>query len=271
MGKLLFIVLLSLLLSAESFTQKKTKQKAGASSNLMGKMVTFKSGNTELHGYLSMPKKEGVVPGVILIHEWWGLNDWVKKNADQFAQKGYAALAVDLYRGKVTDNPDEAHEYSRALDQQQGVQDIIAAYNYLVKVNNVDSSNMGVIGWCMGGTYSLQSAINIPKVKASVVAYGGLSKDPETLGKINGSVLGIFGEEDKGIPPESVKEFEKVMKELDKDIRIYEYPKAGHAFMNEINKKAYNKPAADDAWKQIWTFFDENLKGGDKKGSDSKE
>lgn len=271
MLRTLILVLISILLTASGVSQNKQKQKAGVMSKNNGKMVTFLSGNDSIHAYLSMPKKDGPVPGVILIHEWWGLNDWMKKNADEFAQKGYAAIAVDLYRGKSTNNPDEAHEYSRALDQQQGVRDIIAAYKYFINVSNVDSSNIGAIGWCMGGTYSLQTAIYVPDLKAAVVAYGGLTKDPELLGKINARVLGIFGEEDKGIPPESVKEFEKVMKDQKKDIKIFEYPKSGHAFMNETNKKGYNKQAAGDAWKQIWSFFDKNLKSDNKDNKDKKE
>lgn len=257
-NKLAFFALFLLLVST-GLAQK--KQKAGLKSRNMGSMVTYLSQNDSVNAYLVMPDGEGPFPTVILVHEWWGLNDWVKNNADQFAKKGYAALAIDLYRGNVTDKPDEAHEYSRALDQEQGVRDVIAAYNYIKTVKGVDSARIGSIGWCMGGTYSLQAAIYIPDLKAAVVCYGGLSKDPEILSKINAPVLGIFGEEDKGIPPQSVKEFENIMKEHGKQITIYDYPKVGHAFMNENNKAGYNKKTTTDAWKQIWSFFDKNLKG----------
>lgn len=256
--KLAFFALLLLVVST-GVAQK--KQKAGVKSKNMGSMVTYLSQNDSINSYLAIPDGEGPFPTVILVHEWWGLNDWVKNNADMFAKKGYIALAVDLYRGKVAENPDEAHEYSRALDQEQGVKDLIASYNYIKTVKGVDSSRIGCIGWCMGGTYSLQSAIHIPELKAAVVCYGGLTKDPGLLKQINAPVLGIFGEDDKGIPPQSVKEFEAVMKDQGKQITVFDYPNSGHAFMNENNKGGFNKKSTTDAWKQIWSFFDQNLKG----------
>jgi carboxymethylenebutenolidase len=211
-------------------------------------------------GYLSLPKGEGKHPALILVHEWWGLTQWMKDNADMFAKKGYVALCVDLYRGKVTDKPEEAMKLSQSLNQDKAVKDVVSAFNYLKTLSNVDISKIGCIGWCMGGAFSLQGAINIPELKATVVCYGRLTTDSTLVSKIQSPVLGIFGEDDKVILPESVKQFEKALKTQGKQIKVFEYPNSGHAFMNQTNKTGYNKNTTKDAWKEIYAFFDGKLK-----------
>jgi carboxymethylenebutenolidase len=210
--------------------------------------------------YLSLPKGEGKHPALILVHEWWGLTQWMKDNADMFAKKGYVALCVDLYKGKVTDKPDEAMKLSQSLNQDMAVKDVVSAFNYLKTLSNVDVSKIGCIGWCMGGAFSLQGAINIPELKATVVCYGRLTTDSTLVSKIQSPVLGIFGEEDKVIPFDAVKKFEQALKTQSKHIKVFEYPKSGHAFMNQTNKTGYNKNTTKDAWKEIYAFFDGNLK-----------
>jgi carboxymethylenebutenolidase len=265
--KKVFLILFSILLAVSAFPQKKHKQRAGAKSKqvLSGTMVSYMSSKDSVQGYMSKPEGEGPFPALILVHEWWGLDDWVKANADKFAKMGYLALCVDLYRGKVTDDPKVAQELSRTLDQQQGVRDVIAAYNYLKSVKDVDTARIGSIGWCMGGTYSLQSAIYIPDLKGAVVCYGGLTTDPDLLGKIQSPVLGIFGRDDKVIPPDKVQAFETAMNNLHKDIKVIEYPGVGHAFLNQNTvKKQYSKKTAEEAWNEIYAFLDKNVKTGNR-------
>ncbi len=211
-------------------------------------------------GYLSLPKGDGEHPALILVHEWWGVTQWMKDNADMFAKKGYVALCVDLYRGKVTDKPDEAMKLSQSLNQDQAVKDVISSFNYLKTLPQVDDKRIGCIGWCMGGGFSLQGAINIPNLKATVVCYGRLTTDSMLISKIQSPVLGIFGEEDKVIPPDAVKQFEQALKAQGKHIKVFEYPKSGHAFMNQTNKTGYNSGTTQEAWKEIYAFLNRKLK-----------
>ncbi|HSE83726.1 MAG TPA: dienelactone hydrolase family protein, partial [Thermodesulfobacteriota bacterium] len=119
---------------------------------------------------------------------------------------------------------------------------------------------IGSIGWCMGGGYSLSLAINSPELAGAVIYYGRLVTDKDQLKKINAPIIGFFGEEDRGIPVSSVREFEKTMKELGKDVSVYIYPEAGHAFANEERASSYNASAAKDAWEKTLAFFEKHLK-----------
>jgi carboxymethylenebutenolidase len=224
------------------------------------KEVSYMSNQDTVLGYLSLPKGEGEHPAVILVHEWWGLTQWMKDNADAFAKKGYVALCVDLYRVKVTDKPDEAMKLSQSLNQEITLQDMNAAFNYLKTLSQVDANRIGAIGWCMGGAYSLQAAINISRLKAAVVCYGRLTTDSAQISRIQSPVLGIFGEDDKVITPENVKQFEQALKTQGKSVKVFIYPKSGHAFMNQNNKTGYNKSATKEAWKEIYAFIDRKLK-----------
>ena len=224
------------------------------------KEVSYMSDQDSVLGYLSLPKGDGEHPALILVHEWWGVTQWMKDNADMFAKKGYVALCVDLYRGKVTNKPDEAMKLSQSLNQDRANQDVASAFNYLKTLPQVDDKRIGCIGWCMGGGFSLQGAINIPELKATVVCYGRLITDSTLVSKIQSPVLGIFGEDDKVIPPDAVKQFEQALKVQGKHIKVFEYPKSGHAFMNQTNKTGYNKETAKEAWKEIYAFLDGKLK-----------
>ncbi|HUN61277.1 MAG TPA: dienelactone hydrolase family protein [Candidatus Sulfotelmatobacter sp.] len=222
--------------------------------------VGYKSGNETVNGYLALPEGSGKHPAIVVIHEWWGLNDWVKEQTQHFAEQGYAALAVDLYRGQVGTTPDEAHILMRGLPDDRGLRDLEAAFSYLASRPDVEANKIGAIGWCMGGGWSIKLAENEPKLAAFVVNYGALPTDPATIAKIKAPMLGNFGALDKGIPPESVHAFETAMKADGKnpDIKIYEG--AGHAFQNPNNKDGYRKEATEDADKRIDAFFQKELK-----------
>src|SRR3954464_9206031 len=122
------------------------------------KQVTYSSGNDKVHGMLYTPSGKGPFPAIIVIHEWWGLNDWVKEQASKLAEQGYVALAVDLYRGKVADNPELAHELMRGVPEDRSARDLRSAFDYLAAQSNVKKDRIGSIGWCMGGGYSLKTA-----------------------------------------------------------------------------------------------------------------
>jgi carboxymethylenebutenolidase len=222
-----------------------------------GQAVTF----GEASGYLAAstdPTKKK--PGIIVIQEWWGMDDWVEQQTDRFAAQGYVALAVDLYRGKSTKSMEEAHELSRGLPEDRALADLKAGVDFLSARPDVDPNSIGVIGWCMGGGYALKLATQEPRLKATVVNYGSLITDHSTIAKIHSQVLGNFGGADRGIPAADVKKFGGTLTAAGKlgDIKIYEG--AGHAFMNPNNTQGYDAAAAQDAWKRIDGFFDRTLR-----------
>jgi carboxymethylenebutenolidase len=225
-----------------------------------GKQVSYKSGDETVQGMIYTPQGKGPFPAVIVIHEWWGLDDWVKEQASKLADAGYAALAIDLYRGKSTANPEEAHELMRGVPEDRAKRDLRAAFDYLKAQKYVKPDRIGSLGWCMGGGYSLDVALEEPTLAADVIHYGHLATEPENLKKINAPVLGIFGGQDKGIPPEDVRKFQEAMKQQGKQIEIKIYPDAGHAFENPVNKDRYRPEDAADAWKRTLAFLDSHLK-----------
>ncbi len=224
------------------------------------KTVSYKSGDDTVQGLLYAPAGKGPFPALIVVHEWWGLNDWVKDQASKLADQGYVALAVDLYRGKVAENPDMAHELSRGLAQDRAKRDLHAAFEFLAAQPSVKKDRIGAIGWCMGGGYSLDVALQEPTLAADVINYGRLATDPEALKKINAPILGNFGAQDHGIPPEDVHKFEQALKQLGKTVDVKIYDDAGHAFENSNNKSGYREADAADAWQRTVNFLAGTLK-----------
>jgi carboxymethylenebutenolidase len=223
-------------------------------------MVTFQSGPENVTAFLASTGEPGRQRAVIAIHEWWGLNDWVKEQATHLAANGYIVLAVDLYDGKVTDNPSEARKLKRDLRKDRAIRDLKAAFDYLAGRPDVDPKHICSMGWSMGGGLALQLAIHEPRLAACVVNYGSLPTEPVEIKKVNAQVLGIFGSLDRGIPPDKVRAFEKVMNAVQKPVDIKIYDGAGHAFENPTNKNGYRPEAAADAWIRTLTFLDQAKK-----------
>jgi carboxymethylenebutenolidase len=212
-----------------------------------------------VQGVLYAPEGKGPFPGILVIHEWWGLNDWVKEQASKLSDQGYVTLAIDLYRGKVATAPDEAHELMRGLPEDRAARDLHAAFEFLKSQPNVKADRIASIGWCMGGGYSLDVALQEPTLTADVINYGHLASDSASLKKINAAILGLFGGQDRGIPPEDVKKFEQSLKQQGKKVEVVIYPNAGHAFENPNNKDGYRADDAADAWKRTVKFLAETI------------
>lgn len=225
-----------------------------------GKSVSYKSGDETVQGMLYAPEGKGPFPALVVIHEWWGLNDWVKEQASKLADQGYVTLAVDLYRGKVATTPDEAHEIMRGVPEDRAARDLHAAVEFLRSQPNVKKDRIGSIGWCMGGGYSLDVALQEPTLTVAVINYGHLAADSASLKKINASILGIFGGQDRGIPVDDVKKFEQALKQQGNRVEVVIYPDAGHGFENPNNKTGYRADDAADAWKHTTTFLASTLK-----------
>jgi carboxymethylenebutenolidase len=221
--------------------------------------VTFPSGDANGQGLLYLPQGSGPHPALIVIHEWWGMTDWIKQEAEHYASEGYVTLAVDLYRGKVATDADMAHELMRGLPQDQGVRDLTSAVTYLSQRKDVDKSRIGAVGWCMGGGYAIQLAVAEPSLKAVAVNYGALPTDKTALANIHADVIGNFGGLDRVITPDSVHAFETAMQALGKPVDAKIYADAGHAFENPTNATGYKPADATDALTRVDQFFTKTL------------
>jgi carboxymethylenebutenolidase len=259
----LFMIIISSFVVYVSDTS--AKEFAGDSNQKQGdndidtSTVSYVSGTETVSAHFAVPKGDGKFPALIVIHEWWGLTPWMKSNADDFARKGYAALAIDLYHGKSTSDPKEAMQLVKNFSKDGAVVDLKAAYDYLSNLNNVDNQKIGSIGWCFGGGFSFQTALNIPTLKACIINYGTVSSDENLLKNIHCPVLCIHGDEDKAIPPDSIKAFDKAAKNAGLSVDVEFFPGMGHAFMNPGNP-SYKKETVDSAWEDIYAFLDKNLK-----------
>ncbi len=222
---------------------------------LKAQMVTFPSKDEKTSGFLALPNGASRHWAIIAVHEWWGLNDWVKEQARNLAAEGYIVLAVDLYRGTFTTKRSQARKLKRSLPEDRAIRDMKAAFNYLAARSDVDPNRIGSIGWSMGGRLALQLAIHEPRLAACVVNYGALPTDPVDIQKINAQVLGNFGARDCMVPSTEIRTFEKIMKTLNKSVDIKIYAGDGHAFANPDNKRGDRPAAAADAWLCTLTFY----------------
>jgi carboxymethylenebutenolidase len=224
--------------------------------------ITFKSGSADQgSGFLVTPEGKGPFPAVVVIQEWWGLNDWVKDQARGLAKDGYVALAVDLYRGKVAADQDTAHQYMMGLPDERATADLAGAFATLAARPDVNKKKIGVIGWCMGGKWSLRLATTEPTLAAAVAYYGAPPTKAEDIAKIKAPVLGNYGGDDKGPSPDQAKAFEAAMKAAGKSIDLKIYPGAPHAFANANNPwGGYREAAAKDAQARTTAFFAAHLK-----------
>jgi len=208
-------------------------------------------------GYLAKPAIDGQFPAIIMIHEWWGLNENIKDMAEKLASHGYVVFAVDLYGGEVATTSDEARQLVGSFDKEQGIENMNLATSYLQE--QYMPEKIGSIGWCFGGGQSLNLALSNEDIDATVIYYGQLVTEKETLSAINWPVLGIFAELDQGITPEMVNEFEDALNDLEITNEIHIYPDVNHAFANPSGDR-YAPEASMDAWQKTIEFLEMNLK-----------
>lgn len=214
-----------------------------------------------LSGYLAYPETaHGGLPGVLMFHEWWGLNDNIRAMADKLAGQGYLVLALDMYGGAVADTPERARELmSAAMADKAAVNDNIRqAWKFMTE--KAGALSVASLGWCFGGTLAFNAALLYPdELDAAVIYYGHVaSASPEQLAMLQMPILGFFGAEDGGIPVEGVRRFDQALAELGKDAEIVIYENAGHAFANPTGESFRPEPAAD-AWERTLTFLDRTL------------
>ena len=218
-------------------------------------------------GYVARPKGAGPFPGVVVIHEWWGLNAQIRGVADRLAREGYLAVVPDLYHGKSASEPEKAHELMRGLDEEAAVADLAKAADWLVAEAKAGSGAaaakkppaIGSVGFCMGGRLSLLFGMADRRDRAVAVFYGRPETSRELLGKLAGPVLAFFGAEDEGLGPDKAKAFDAALAEAKVKHEVNVVAGAGHAFMNET-RESYRETQAKDAWAKLLALFAKELR-----------
>ncbi|MBT8107518.1 MAG: dienelactone hydrolase family protein [Gammaproteobacteria bacterium] len=220
-------------------------------------------GDELVYGYFAAPSDVfEPLPAVIVIHEWWGLNDNVRAMADRLAGEGYMVLAVDLYGGKTAESPEHARQLMLQVveDPSLAEENLRSAYAFL---ETAGAPRIGSLGWCFGGGWSLNTAQLFPEVlDAAVIYYGQVTADEDRLAPLDVPILGLFGGEDTGIKVESVDAFRVALERLGKEHEVHIYPGVGHAFANPTGRN-YNAEAASDAWEKTLEFLARHLGEGD--------
>jgi carboxymethylenebutenolidase len=206
-------------------------------------------------GFFVRPADDGEYPGVVMVHEWWGLNDSIRNEARELAKEGYMVLAVDLYKGEVATTPDRSQELVRRVVKEEAVDNMRSAVAYL---RDKGALKIASLGWCFGGGKSLELALSGEELDATVIYYGQLVTDANELKKISWPVLGVFGEEDASIPVATVEAFRSGLVEAGVVNEIYIYPGVGHAFANPTGNN-YSPEETEDAWNKTRSFLKNNL------------
>lgn len=218
-------------------------------------------GDELVYGYFVFPSDMvEPLPAIIMIHEWWGLNDNIRAMADRLAGEGYIVLAIDLFGGQVAATPDVARQLMlRVAENPQSAYDNIRqAYAFINET--AAAPRIASLGWCFGGGWSLNTAMLFPNdLDAAVIYYGQVTDDEAQLRPVNVPILGLFGAKDTGIKVASVQAFEQALERLRKPHTIHIYPDAAHAFANPTGK-AYNATVAADAWQKTLQFLERNLR-----------
>ncbi|OGZ45521.1 MAG: hypothetical protein A3C84_04265 [Candidatus Ryanbacteria bacterium RIFCSPHIGHO2_02_FULL_48_12] len=214
-------------------------------------------------GYLATPHGTGPHPAIILIHEWWGLNDDIKDLAQRYADAGYVALTVDLYNGQNTTDPAVAQKFAGEVrgSTEEAFNNLRGAVEYLRARPDVDGDRLASVGWCFGGGWSYQMAVGNLGTKASVMYYGQFDPHDDFV-HMRSAILGHFGEKDASIKVDNVREFQAQLKTASGAHEVYVYPNVGHGFANARGgtNVAYSAEAADQAWERTMIFLTETLK-----------
>lgn len=208
--------------------------------------------------YVAWPPGKGKAPAVIVVHEWWGLNSQIRSVARRLAAEGYVAIVPDLYHGKSTDDPEQAHVLARGLETDAALADLDAAMAWLTGQQRVQGGRVAVLGFCMGGSIALEYGMHQQGVRAVVMFYGPPVTDAGRLVTLKAPVLAHFGQLDDGIPEAKVNDFRVAMSTAGRQAEIHVYPGAGHAFMNDA-RPSLHPESARRAWARTLAFLQKNV------------
>lgn len=212
-----------------------------------------------LTGYQARPEGDGAYPAVVVLQEWWGLNEHIKDVTRRIANEGYVALAPDLYKGQVATEPDEARKLVMELDMAAAVDEIGSAIDHLLSQESVAGDTAGVVGFCMGGRLALMSALADDNVGATVAFYGQPLTSAEAA-NVKSPVLGLYGADDSGIPVADVNAMADALTSAGVPNEVQVYADAPHAFFNDT-RQSYRPDAAADAWQRTLAWFEQYLQG----------
>ena len=208
--------------------------------------------------YVARPQTEApttVSTGVILIHEWWGINDHIRDLAGRYANEGYLCVAPDLFRGRVAQDTEEASALMQALAIDDGIETIRKALDAAAETYQVE--RFAITGYCMGGTFALRAACEIPELKAAAPFYGDIPEE-NVLAKLKVPTLFIAGKRDAWINEEKVNQLREAAAKYNLPVEVVSYD-ADHAFFNDTRPQVYNPEAAADAWRRVLEFFGKHL------------
>lgn len=221
--------------------------------------VTFPSNGGQAHGYLAKPAS-GTGPGVVVIQEWWGLDDHIAELTDRFAADGFVALAPDLYGGRVAHDADTAGAYMAQLPADQAARDLAGAVTYLLGDAEVTSGTVGVVGFCMGGSFVLSLAAQQGDKIGAAVPFYGVGNLPDDFSSITAPVQAHYGEQDAFYPVDQARAQEAKMKQQTQNTVEFFYYPAGHAFHNDKDKLGtYDAEQAQLAWTRTVDFLKTHL------------
>jgi len=227
----------------------------------MGQMVTFPSNGTDGQGYLATPAS-GSGPGVVVVQEWWGLNDQITSVCDRYASEGFVALAPDLYRGEVTSEPDEAGKLMMSLNVEQAAKDMVGAVDYLLAHDATTGAKVGVTGYCMGGALVLRLGTMRPDAIGALAPYYGVigwPQAPVDWSQLQAPIQGHYASDDDFASPEAVAKFVEELRGLGKQIEVFTYPNTQHAFTNDQRPEVFAPEATEQAFQRTFAFFREHL------------
>ena len=235
-----------------------------ANGYLVYPISTTTTTSSSIESNISANNDNTTFPAMVMIHEWWGLNENIKNMAETLAKEGYVVLAADLYNGQVANTTESAQNLVSKVRENpsESINNLQHAVRYLASLENVNSSKIASLGWCFGGGQSLQLALNTEPeypLAATIIYYGNLVSDQESISKIKWPVLGIFGDQDKSISVESVKQFEEALNANGITNEIYIYKGVGHAFANPSGDN-YAPQETQDAWEKTVSFLKKYLK-----------
>lgn len=228
-------------------------------ADIRTEMVEFRSNGSTTPGFLARPEGDGPFPGVIVIQEWWGLNENIKDIAQRFAREGYAAFAPDLYHGRVTREPDQAQKLMMALDMPLAAKELVKATEYLAGQKYIAGRGIGATGFCMGGGLAMRLACESPLIGAVVPFYGFPPEPIDIVQSMKAKALVIFAENDDWIGPPARDKLQQALSEHNKDYEMKVYPGTHHGFFRDVDNEQHDTEASKDAWERMLKLFAENL------------
>ncbi|HVB12385.1 MAG TPA: dienelactone hydrolase family protein [Nitrososphaerales archaeon] len=216
--------------------------------------VSAESDGRTVQIYLSRPTVPDKRPVIIVVHEWWGLNDNIRSIADRYASLGYVALAPDLFGGVIPNDRVEAAKQAENVSPDISAKILKSVLDYATMRDFTNPSKIGMHGFCFGGTHAFNFICGSKKIAAATIFYASVLPKPEKLSNITAPLLIVYGDKDNAVKVDRVRELENTLKKLKKNVQFEIYAGAGHAFCNESNSN-YNKEAATDAWEKTIKFF----------------